>query len=88
MAELTRDQWTPAAFEIAKHLKALEKIASDLGINGLSVGISTKPDGCSWAFHLKRNEQNETVKAFEVQTHKNRIIFEEDNIVYKTYECT
>ena len=87
MAELTRDKWTPAAFEIANHLKALEKIASDLGIDGLNVGISAKPDGVSWAFHLTRGE-DEIIKSFEVQTCEGQIVFEEDNEVYKTYECT
>lgn len=88
MAEMTREEWTPAAFEIAKHLIALEKIALDLGIDGLNVGISTKSDRCNWAFHLRTNEQNEVAKIFEVQTHKGQIVFEEDNEVYKIYECT
>lgn len=88
MAELTRDQWTQAAYKIAEHVKALEKIALNLKIDLLSVGISGRPDGNSFAFYLSQNEKGETIESFEVQVFKDMIIFEEGNKQYKSYKRT
>ena len=88
MAEITREQWTPAAYQIVEHLEALKKIASNLGIDGLSVGISTNSEYTCFAFCLFRDERNEVKKCFEVQVGKGEIIFEEDNETYKAYKRT
>lgn len=88
MAEVTREQWTSAAYQIAEHLEALKKIASSLGIDGLNIGISTNPEYGSFAFHLFHDKQNEVRKCFEVQVYKDEIIFEEDNEAYKRYKRT
>ena len=88
MAEVTREQWTKAAFKIADHLKDLEKIVSSLGFEDLCMGISTSPEGCSFAFHLERNEDNEVVKSFDVERCGDLILFKEDNSPYKEYKCT
>lgn len=88
MAEITREQWTQAAYKIAEHMKALEEIALNLKIDSLSVGISGRPDGNSFAFYLSQNEKGETIGSFEVQVFKDQIIFEEDNNAYKRYKRT
>lgn len=88
MAEMTREQWTQAAFKIAEHLKDLEKITSSLGFEDLCIGISANPEGCSFAFHLEHNEDNEVVKSFDVERCGDSILFKEDNNTYKKYKCT
>ena len=88
MIEVTREHWTPAAYKIAEHVKALEEIMLKLKIDTLNVGISGLSDGNSFAFCLIRNEEGETVKSFEVQVFKDQIIFKEDNNAYKKYKRT
>ena len=88
MAEVTREQWTSAAYQIAEHLEALKRIASSLGIDGLNIGIFTNPQHGSYAFHLFHDKQNEVRKCFEVRVCKDEIIFEEDDEAYKRYKRT
>lgn len=82
MAELTREKWTPAAYKIAEHLEALEKIAKELGIDMLSIAVSSGEKDSSWATY-----QNET-KTFEVTMCKGEVTLREGNDRYIKYTKT
>lgn len=67
MAEMTKEKWIKAGLEIAEHLKALQKITAENGMDMLSIAVFGNRDDISYATFIDGSPHDEDRVYYEVR---------------------